>query len=186
MARHTHTHPGDSSRLVPWRDEVREDDRQRVHRLVASTGFFTPAEQDIAVELVDETLEEGEAAGYQFIFADAGAPDATDGWAGISLRGYACFGPIPSRPGSYDLYWIAVAPSEQRHGLGKQLIEEAERRAMLQGAGAMFIDTSGKPQYEPTRAFYERMGYSRHEVVCDFYAPGDDKVVYRKQLILTG
>jgi hypothetical protein len=46
----------------------------------------------------------------------------------------------------------------------------------------MFIDTSGRAQYQPTRAFYERMGYSRYEVVRDFYAPGDDKVVYRKQL----
>jgi hypothetical protein len=46
----------------------------------------------------------------------------------------------------------------------------------------MFIDTSGRAQYGPTRAFYERMGYVRHELVPDFYSPGDDKVVYRKQL----
>jgi GNAT superfamily N-acetyltransferase len=169
---------------VRWRDEVREADRQGVRWLVTATGFFTPAEQDVAVELVDETLEGGEAAGYQFIFADPGAAGETRP-AG-PLRGYACFGAIPARPKSYDLYWIAVAPSEQRHGLGRQLVEEAERRASRQGARAMFIDTSGREQYRPTRAFYECMGYSRYEVVRDFYAPGDDKVVYYKQLAAAG
>jgi GNAT superfamily N-acetyltransferase len=163
-----------------WRDEVAEDDRQAVLRLVASTGFFTPEEQDIAVELVEETLREGAAAGYQFVFADVSA--ASESKLPTALRGYACFGPIPSRSGSYDLYWIAVAPSEQGQGLGRSLIEEAERRALRQGAEDMFIDTSGRAQYQPTRAFYERMGYSRYEVLRDFYAPGDDKVVYRKQL----
>ena len=163
-----------------WRDEVAEDDRQSVRQLVASTGFFSQAEQDIAVELVEETLREGDAAGYQFIFADA--PAANSRRLPGALRGYACFGPIPSRSGGYDLYWIAVAPSEQGHGLGRLLIEEAERRALRQGAEDMFIDTSGRAQYQPTRDFYERTGYSRYEVLRDFYAPGDDKVVYRKQL----
>ena len=166
-----------------WRDEVQEGDRQAVRRLVASTGFFTAEEQDIAVELVEEALNEGETAGYQFIFADADAPAVANGARSAdALLGYACFGPIPSRPGGYDLYWIAVAPSAQRHGMGKRLIEEVQRRALVQGASDMFIDTSGRDQYQPTHAFYERMGYSRYEVVPDFYAPGDDKVVYRKQL----
>ena len=160
---------------MQWRDEVCGDDRYAVRQLVTATGFFSAAEQDIAVELVDDALTRGEAAGYEFLFAD-------DEEQPGMLRGYACFGPIPSRPGEYDLYWIAVAPSGQRHGLGRQLIAEAERRAVSRGAVCMFIDTSGREQYLPTRAFYERMGYRIHEVVPDFYPAGDDKVVYRKQL----
>jgi ribosomal protein S18 acetylase RimI-like enzyme len=163
---------------MQWREQVCDSDRHAVRQLVTATGFFSPAEQDIAVELVDDALTQGEAAGYEFVFADS------DDRLGM-LRGYACFGPIPSRPGAYDLYWIAVAPSGQRHGLGRQLIAEAERRAVSGGAVSMFIDTSGREQYLPTRAFYERMGYRIHEVVRDFYSPGDDKVVYRKQLRAT-
>ena len=49
-----------------------------------------------------------------------------------------------------------------------------------QGAVRIFVDTSGREQYRPTRGFYERAGYDVHEVVRDFYAPGDDKVVYHK------
>jgi ribosomal protein S18 acetylase RimI-like enzyme len=160
---------------MQWRDQVCDNDRLAVRQLVTATGFFSPAEQDIAVELVHDTLTQGEAAGYEFLFAD------NEERPGM-LRGYACFGPIPSRSGDYDLYWIAVAPFGQRHGLGRQLVAEAERRAGSRGAISMFIDTSGREQYLPTRAFYERMGYRIHEVVRDFYSPGDDKVVYRKQL----
>jgi GNAT superfamily N-acetyltransferase len=158
-----------------WRDEPRESDRQAVRRLVAATCFFSREEQDIAVELVDEALTQGKASGYEFIFLDGDA-------APHDLRGYTCFGPIPSRPGSYDLYWIAVAPRHQRHGTGRRLLEETERRALAQGATDMFIDTSGREQYRPTRSFYERMGYRAQEIIPDFYASGDDKVVYRKQL----
>jgi GNAT superfamily N-acetyltransferase len=160
---------------MPWRDEPRDSDRYAVRRLVEATGFFCPEEEEIAVELVEETLAHGKASGYAFLFLDGAArPD--------DLRGYTCFGAIPSRPGCYDLYWIVVAPAEQRHGLGKRLLEETERRALAQGATEMFIDTSGRAQYLPTRSFYERMGYKTFEIVSDFYAPGDDKVVYRKAL----
>jgi ribosomal protein S18 acetylase RimI-like enzyme len=163
---------------MQWRDQVCDNDRHAVRQLVTATGFFSPGEQDIAVELVDDALTQGEAAGYEFLFAD------NEERPGM-LRGYACFGPVPSRPRDYDLYWIAVAPSGQRHGLGRQLIAEAERRAVSRGAVSMSIDTSGREQYLPTRAFYARMGYRIHEVVRDFYATGDDKVVYRKQLCTT-
>ena len=159
---------------MEWRDSVTDADRDGVLRLVRSTGFFSPAEEAIAVELVDDAITLGsETSGYEFVFADA--PDG-------ALLGYACFGPIPGRTGAVDLYWIAVAPGRQRAGLGRALILEAERRAAQQGATDMFVDTAGRDQYRPTRDFYERMGYRRHETVKDFYSPGDDKVVYHKRL----
>ncbi len=160
---------------MTWRDEPVASDRQAVLDLVASTGFFSEDEQRIAVELVDDALALGAASGYEFIFADAPGSDA-------GLRGYACFGPIPGRAGEFDLYWIAVSPEYQRHGLGRELIAEAERRMRARGAASIFIDTSGREQYRPTRGFYECAGYDVHEVVRDFYAPGDDKVVYRKSV----
>ncbi|MEX2495786.1 MAG: GNAT family N-acetyltransferase, partial [Woeseia sp.] len=113
--------------------------------------------------------------GYDFVFVDS---DITAG----ELLGYACFGPIPLREAAYDLYWIAVAPGRQQQGLGRRLLLHAEERAAEQGAVEMYIDTSGRAQYVPTRRFYERAGYTTHEVLPDFYATGDDKVVYRKHL----
>ena len=160
---------------MKWRSEVIGTDSAAVRQLVDKTGFFCREEVDVAAELVDETLEKGKAAGYEFVFADA--PESPG-----RLLGYSCFGPIPATTSSFDLYWIAVEPGQQRNGLGAQLIREAERLAKAMGATQMFVDTAGREQYAPTRAFYERMGYRKAAVLDDFYAPGDAKVIYVKVL----
>lgn len=157
-----------------WRYAARASDRGAVRALVAATGFFSQEEVGVAVELVDDALLRGKASEYRFVFADA---------PGGALQGYACYGPITAGSADFDLYWIAVAPAAQRGGSGRALLGEAERLAREEGATAMFIDTAGRAQYAPTRAFYERMGYRVHRVAKDFYAVGDDKIVYRKSLV---
>lgn len=170
--------------MTRWRSEVRESDAAAVRRLVADTAFFHEEEIDIAVELVEETLQRGQASGYAFVFADAprGGPDDDPGEDG-GLLAYTCYGPIPATASSYDLYWIAVAPSSQGQGLGAAILRESERRAREAGATRMYVDTSGREQYRPTRAFYERMGYEVAAVLRDFFAPGDDKVIYVRRLL---
>jgi ribosomal protein S18 acetylase RimI-like enzyme len=151
----------------------RAGDAEAVRRLVAATGFFHPAEAEIAVELVLETLAAPGTGDYHFLFADAAAGE---------LAGYACFGPVPLTQGSWDLYWIAVGPELQGRGLGRRLLHESEARARAAGASQLFVDTSGRAQYAPTRAFYAACGYSVVATFDDFYAPGDAKVVYRRRL----
>lgn len=155
------------------RETVRAADAAAVATLVASTGFFNADEQAIAVELVEETLARGDASGYRFLFADA-----ADG----SLAGYACFGAIPATAASFDLYWIAVSPLAQRRGLGTELLREAEAVIRRLGGTRVYIDTSGRAQYAPTRAFYASAGYSVAAEFEDFYAPGDAKIVFCKPL----
>lgn len=158
-----------------WRSKLRRSDPAAIRTLVSETGFFSVEEIGVAEELIDEALRRGKASGYEFVFADQpGSPDR--------IIGYACFGPIPATVSSYDLYWIAVAPQQQRDGLGGRLIRESERVAKSQGATQMFVDTAGREQYAPTRAFYERMGYRKVAILDDFYAPGDAKVIYAKSL----
>ncbi|HET6630514.1 MAG TPA: GNAT family N-acetyltransferase [Woeseiaceae bacterium] len=158
---------------MQWRYLPQASDRDAVRGLVAATGFFSREEEDIAVELVDDALAHGAASEYRFVLVDG---------PGGALHGYACYGPITPGSADFDLYWIAVMPATQGTGTGRALLEEAERLAREESATTMFIDTAGREQYTPTRAFYERMGYRVHEVVPDFYAAGDDKVIYRKSL----
>jgi GNAT superfamily N-acetyltransferase len=160
---------------MDWRYVVRESDVDAVARLIAATGFFSTEEQLLAAELVEERLSRGRASGYEFLFAD---DPERDGW----LLGYTCFGPIPATASSYDLYWIAVAPHVQNQGLGGKLLRETERLAQEQQATRMFVDTAGRAEYAPTRAFYERMGYHVEANIADFYAPGDAKVIYARPL----
>jgi ribosomal protein S18 acetylase RimI-like enzyme len=160
---------------MKFRSAVGPSDPAAVGKLVAATGFFSRQEQSIAVELADSALTQGTASGYEFLFADM--PGASG-----RLAGYVCYGPIPATASSFDVYWIVVDPSCQGAGLGRRLLAAAEVRAKAQGAQQMFVDTAGRAQYAPTRAFYERVGYRKAAVLENFYAPGDAKVIFAKDL----
>jgi ribosomal protein S18 acetylase RimI-like enzyme len=78
---------------------------------------------------------------------------------------------------------MAVDPARHGLGIGGALIGEMERQ--LSGvARLVIVETAGRPDYRATRAFYEARGYRKAAVIPDFYAPGDDQVVYVKSLSL--
>ena len=163
---------GETRLPLDLRDEPADGDGAAVRELTSATGFFSDDEVAVAVELVETRLAQGLASGYRFLFADG------DG----QLDGYVCYGPIALTKSSYDLYWIANRPSAQRMGLGRWLMEAAEARALELGGSAMYVETSSRTQYEPTRAFYRRIGYRSAAELPDFYGPGDGQVIFAKRL----
>lgn len=152
------------------RDVVRPDDHLAVRRIIERTGFFRPEELDVAAELVEERLKRGDASGYDFLFAEQDA----------QVVAYACYGRIPCTVSSFDLYWIAVDPAFQRRGLGRALMSAVEARIAAAGGSRIYIDTSGMAKYTPTRSFYEQSGFRCEARLPDFYAPGDDRVIFVK------
>jgi D-alanine-D-alanine ligase len=154
------------------RDEVRPSDRQAVRSILESSGFFYPAEVEVAVELVEERLAKGEASGYLFLFADG--PQGT--------VGYTCFGPIALTQSSYDLFWIGVRQESRHQGLGRRLLVASEEAIRRRGGRRIYVETSSRQQYEPTRQFYMRCGYRVEAVLEQFYGPGDGKIVFVKVL----
>lgn len=156
--------------MKPLRSEVRPSDVEAVRSLTAATGFFHESEVRIAAELVEERLERGLASGYHFFFAEG------DG----AVEGYACFGPIDGTLHSFDLFWICVEPSRQGHGLGRALLAASEAEIAAMGGRRIYVETSDKASYEPTRGFYRRCGYRQEGRLEDFYAPGDGKVFFVK------
>jgi ribosomal protein S18 acetylase RimI-like enzyme len=162
----------DEKMKLSYRTGVCRKDVDSIGRLVEATGFFSVEEIGIARELVEERLQRGVDSGYYFLFAEEG----------LTLAGYACFGPIPGTMQSFDLYWIAVHPSFQKRGIGRTLLRAAEQEMVKNGAVRVYVDTSSRPQYEPTRQFYAACGYRKEAVLEDFYAPGDGKIIYMKIL----
>ena len=77
---------------------------------------------------------------------------------------------------------IAVAPEEQRKGLGPQVFARAENAMRKAGAKKIYVDTSSSDRYAGTRGFYQRMGFAEDARLPDFYGPGDSKVIYVKEL----
>lgn len=157
---------------LTFREEVRPGDVAAVRDIVASTGFFHEHEVAVAMELVEERLKRGVASGYLFLFAeDAGR-----------AAGYACYGEIACTRGSWDLYWIAVHDACRNRGIGRLLLAGAEERIAARDGRAIWVETSGQEKYLPTREFYLRCGYRQEAVLKDFYAAGDDKVLFVKRL----
>ena len=148
------------------------EDRSAIIDIVQKTGMFSPAEIEIAVELIDTWLDKPEQKDYIIFSAHKNGQAA----------GYVCFGPTPGTQGTWDLYWIAVAPSLQGFGIGAQLQSAAEKEIQEKGGRLVVIETSSTEKYLPTRAFYEKKGYTIEARIRDFYRPGDDKLIYVKKL----
>jgi len=154
------------------RRDLRPSDREPVQRLLEATRFFNPEELEVAMELVVDRLALGDQSHYRFLVAEHG----TD------VVGYASWGPIPGTAQSADLYWIAVDPAFQGLGVGRALLTEAERWMAEAGRPRVYVETAGRAQYVPTRAFYLGCGYEVAAELEDFYAPGDAKVLFLKVL----
>ncbi len=157
---------------ITWREEPVSTDIDDIVDVVRSTGFFNDEELDVAAELVEERLEKGTASGYFFLFMELDK----------RVTGYSCFGPIPGTLTSFDLYWIAVHNESRGMGLGKIIMERSEKEIAGMNGDHIYVETSSKDLYIPTRRFYERCGYRAEARLKDFYAPGDDKIIYVKSI----
>jgi D-alanine-D-alanine ligase len=147
-------------------------DREPLEALIRATGFFNPEETEVALELMDDRLARGEASHYRFLVGEL------DG----RVAGYACWGPISGTVASADLYWIVVHPALQGKGAGAALLRAAEEGMAAAGRPRVYVETSTRPQYLPTRAFYLACGYQLVSELADFYAPGDGKALFLKVL----
>jgi ribosomal protein S18 acetylase RimI-like enzyme len=167
--------------------------RPRIAEILRGSKVFSAAEVAVALELFDESCHDcglliGDArrnpqsairnpqSSSDYLFLGAFTPEEV-------LVGYACWGPTPATDRTWDLYWIAVDTSLQGAGIGTILLEEVERRLVGQHARMLIAETSSRSDYAATRGFYERRGYREAARVRDFYAPGDDRIIFVKRFL---
>jgi D-alanine-D-alanine ligase len=148
-------------------------DRDLILDFTKRTGFFRPDEVEIAREVLDDALRDGPGGHYQsFVIEVEGR---TAGWI--------CCGPTPCTVGTWDIYWIVVDPVYQKRSLGRALLHHAEARIRERGGQLAVLETSGKPDYLPTRGFYLKCGYEEAAVIRDYYGPDDALVIFTKKMI---
>jgi GNAT superfamily N-acetyltransferase len=147
-------------------------DTPAILALSRAEPLFSQEDVEVVEELLEDYFDDPEEYEYYFLTAD--------GSGGVS--GFACYGPTPLTRGTYDLYWICVAPGHRRNGVGMQLLAAVEDAVRERGGSLLVIDTSGNQAFAGTRAFYERSGYLASSRVPDFYGPGDDLVKYYRGL----
>ena len=148
------------------------EDKPAIIQMLRNIPEFKPVEVDIAEEVLDSYLCDSIRSGYLVFVAEVGS----------SIAGYICYGPTPLTEGTWDIYWLAVVPDQQSQGIGKALLTFAEGNIKETKGRLALIETSSKPEYEATRRFYRAQGYELACRIADFYAPGDDKLVFQKRL----
>jgi ribosomal protein S18 acetylase RimI-like enzyme len=133
---------------------------------------FLEHEVAVAEELIDASIRDPQGSGYECIVA----ADADQ------VLGYICFGPTPMTQATWDLYWIAVSPDAQGQGLGKRLYAAFAQAIAARGGRQVRIETSSQESYAATGGFYERLGFQLDGRLRDFYAEGDDLLIFYRKL----
>jgi ribosomal protein S18 acetylase RimI-like enzyme len=149
------------------------EDRNELRNLLSHISAFTEADQNLALELANISLEQPSQKDYNFVLARN---------ENGSLAGYACYGPTPLTEGTYDLYWIAVNPELAHHSVGTMLLQRVEEEIIKNDGRMVVIETTSTQVYNSAQHFYLKNGYVLAEKLQDFYRPGEDRLTYVKVL----
>ena len=83
----------------------------------------------------------------------------TVGWLGYRLHPEDRMG---------EIYVLAVAPAQQRRGIGTALMNDAFTLIQASGMDMVMVETGGDPGHQPARAAYESAGFERWPVARYF------------------
>jgi ribosomal protein S18 acetylase RimI-like enzyme len=148
------------------------DDSAGIIALAVAAGMFPATETEALGKVLADYFSGNLDDGHVWI---------TDEEKG-ELCGVAYYAPDLMADRTWYVYMIAVHPDCQGLGRGTALMRHVENALQTSGQRVLLVETSGLPGYERTRAFYEKCSYEKEARIRDFYAAGDDKIVFRKVL----
>ena len=144
---------------------TRETDFDALIALATASGLFEPDQTEILASM----LRSPEENDVWFTDEDAGVP-----------VGVAYMAPEKMTHGTWNLYWIAVAPDYQRQGRGKAILDHVQNWLAEKGHRILLVETAGVDDFDYVRKFYSDNGFETEARIRDFYDAGVDKVVFRK------
>jgi ribosomal protein S18 acetylase RimI-like enzyme len=140
--------------------------------LAEGTGAFKPIEIQALEEVLSDYHARERANGHRCTTASLeGAP-----------VGFVYWAPAAMTDRTWHLWWIAVRSGLQSRGIGAALLADCESEVRAAGGRLLLIETSSLPGYQPTHRFYRKHGYQLASTLPDFYADGDDLVIFGKRL----
>ncbi len=155
---------------------VTPDDTPALVAIATGTGVFKPAEIVALREVLDDFHAANAVEGHR---ADCVERDGR-------VVAFAYYAPAAMTDRTWYVYWIAVDKQAQAGGLGGRLMRHVESEVRAASARLLLIETSSLAHYEPTRRFYLKHGYEVTATLADYYADGDDMVVFRKRFDAEG
>lgn len=107
-------------------------------------------------------------------------PNSTDIWLTKEVDNIpvalAYCAPERMTEGTYNLYLIAISKQLQGKGIGTELISYLEKLLTNTGNRILILETSGLPEFELTRKFYDKLHFQREAIIREFYQKGEDKL----------
>lgn len=150
---------------------ITSDDIPALNDVLEATELFPP---ELLPDMVSDFLSNAESTDIWLTCEVDGKP--------VSLA-YAI--PEPITDGTWNLLAIAVLPAKQGSGVGRAMVRHLETDLRARGQRLLIVETSGGQAFGLTREFYRKNGYEEEARIRDFYAAGDDKIVFRKALAAT-
>ena len=147
-------------------------DSRALLAIAEGTGVFKPIEIQTLAEVLFDYHARERANRHRCVTA----------WRDGAPYGFAYWAPEEMTDRTWYLYWIAVRRDLQSLGSGAQLLAYCEAEVRAAGGRLLLVETSSLPSYEPTRRFYAKHGYEPPTVIRDYYADGDDLLLFRKRL----
>jgi ribosomal-protein-alanine N-acetyltransferase len=98
---------------------------------------------------------------------------------GNTIVGY-CGVFVPAPGIEADILTVAVLPEYRRQGIAKEFMRQIEAYAIEREASAMMLEV--EISNESAIKLYESLGYMKISVRMDYYGPGKDAHVMRKEL----
>jgi ribosomal protein S18 acetylase RimI-like enzyme len=149
-----------------------QEDTDALVAIADSTAVFKPHELVALREVLDDYFAVEKGNGHVAMTLELhGKPAA-----------FAYYAPAAMTDRTWYLYWIAVDKNVHAKGLGTRLLKKAEEDVKAANGRIFYIETSSLPHYELTRKFYLKHGYEVAGQLRDFYAAGDDMVVFCKDM----
>jgi GNAT superfamily N-acetyltransferase len=140
--------------------------------MARGTDAFKPIEIQALQEVLDDYHSHNGAAGHRAVAWDESG----------EILGFAYFAPAAMTDRTWSLWWIVVERDSQARGIGGELLRYAESEIRNASGRMLLIETSSLPKYELTRRFYLKHGYSQIAAVPDYYADGDDMLIFGKRM----
>jgi GNAT superfamily N-acetyltransferase len=148
------------------------EDTSTLLAITQGTGLFLPIDLEALDEVLAAYYEENHDEGHRcFAYEQHGQP-----------IGFVYYAPAAMTDRTWYVWWIVVSKQIQAKGVGTKLLKQAEEGARSVNGRLMMIETSGLASYNLTRKFYLKHGYEQAAVLKDYYADGNDMVVFRKRL----
>lgn len=146
------------------------NDRPFIESILSESGAFDETSQAYVMSVFDDHINNGSDAVWRTAFHDE------------EVVGVAYCNPEPVTLGTWNLLMIWIKAGHEGRGFGSALIRDIEQNIQRNSARLLIVETSGTEDFTTARAFYERNGFVLEARVKDFYAEGEDKLIYTKRV----